>query len=413
MREKQGKGSFTLHLLLYTKQTMRSLNYLKLLAVCTVVLYSCKKNNDDLKPQLGLPTVSTAAITAITGNSAATGGNVTNEGASSVTARGVIWSTGTSALITTVDGAGNGNFTTNLSGLTPFTTYYVKAYATNASGTAYGNLISFKTGGAPPATPVDDDALNLGNPTNALPYPSFPENYLKDNIYYKLAYSQSRGTPVWVAWHLQREDIGSTPRQDDFRGDVNLPGGWYQVQDFSYTASGFDRGHNCPSGDRTLTVPANSSTFLMTNIIPQAPTLNQGPWNGLEDFVRNSLVGTTNEAYIVMGNFGTGGYGSAGTLVNTIDGDKLNVPSKVWKVVVIMPKGNNDLSRINSSTVVLAVNMPNDNRLFTTTGTTDWRNYRTSVAALETEATTYGVPLNLFQRVADSVRPVLKAKIYP
>jgi endonuclease G len=78
-----------------------------------------------------------------------------------------------------------------------------------------------------------------------------------------------------------------------------------------------------------------------------------------------------------------------------------------------MPKGNNDLSRINSSTVVLAVNMPNDNRLYTTGGSIEWRNYRTSVAALETEANAAGVPLNLFQRVADSVRPALKAKIYP
>ena len=78
-----------------------------------------------------------------------------------------------------------------------------------------------------------------------------------------------------------------------------------------------------------------------------------------------------------------------------------------------MPKGNNDLSRINSGTVILAVNMPNDNSRYTTNGTADWRNYRTSVAALETEANAAGVPLNLFQSVADSVRPILKAKIYP
>ncbi|MBK7308199.1 MAG: DNA/RNA non-specific endonuclease [Chitinophagaceae bacterium] len=76
-----------------------------------------------------------------------------------------------------------------------------------------------------------------------------------------------------------------------FGSDVNLPPNWYQVQTASYTSTGFDRGHNCPSGDRTLTIPANSSTFLMTNPIPQAQTLNQGPWNDLEDFVRNSLVG--------------------------------------------------------------------------------------------------------------------------
>jgi endonuclease G len=390
---------------------MKSLNYLRLLAVSTVFLYSCKKNTDDV--QLGLPTVTTTVVTAITGNSATGGGDVSSEGGTPVTARGIIWSTGISAPTTTVDGTGGGSFTSNLSGLAAYTIYYVKAYATNAVGTAYGNTISFKTGGDPPPPPVDDDPLNLGNPTNALPYPAFPENYLKNNNYYTIAYSHNRSIPVWVAWHLQSQDLGSTPRQDDFRADINLPIGWYQVQDYSYNGSGFDRGHNCPSADRTLSIQSNSSTFLMTNIIPQSPNMNQGPWAGLEDFVRNSLVGTTNEAYTVMGNFGTGGYNSSNTLVNDIDAGNVTVPAKIWKVVVIMPKGNNDLSRINSSTVVLTVNMPNDNRLYTTTGTSDWRNYRTSVVSLEAEANAAGVPLNLFQRVADSVRPALKAKVYP
>ena len=396
----------------YTKSSMKSLKYLQLLTVCTVILYSCKKNTDSI--QLALPTVSTTEITAILGNTATAGGNVMSEGGTPVTARGIIWGKGTSALTSTVDGTGAGSFTSSLTGLEPYTIYYVKAYATNANGTAYGNTYTFQTGSAPPPIPVDNDPLNPGNPTNAMPYPFFSENYLKNNNYYTLAYSQSRGIPVWVAWHLQREDLGSTPRQDDFRGDVNLPVGWYQVQTISYSGTGFDRGHNCPSGDRTLSIASNSSTFLMTNIIPQAQILNQGPWNNLEDFVRNSLVGTTNEAYIVMGNYGKGGYNNAsGTIVNTIDNGLVTVPAKIWKVVVILPKGNNDLSRINSNTVVLAVNMPNDNRVYTGGPASDWRTYRTSVAAIETEANAAGVPLNLFQRIADSVRPALKAKIYP
>lgn len=85
------------------------------------------------------------------------------------------------------------------------------------------------------------------------------------------------GTPNWVAWHLQSEDMGSAPRQDDFRSDNTLPSAWYRVVSTSYSGSGFDRGHNCPSADRTSTIAANSSTFYMTNMIPQAPTLNQVP----------------------------------------------------------------------------------------------------------------------------------------
>jgi hypothetical protein len=57
--------------------------------------------------------------------------------------------------------------------------------------------------------------------------------------------------------------------------------------------------------------------------------------------------------------------------------------------------------------------MPNDNRVYTGGAASDWRTYRTSVAAIETDANAAGVPLYLLQRVADSVRPALKAKIYP
>jgi endonuclease G len=222
-----------------------------------------------------------------------------------------------------------------------------------------------------------------------------------------------RGIPVWVGWHLQSEDQGSAPRQDDFRGDPALPAGWYQVQDNSYSGSGFDRGHNCPSADRTSTVAANSSTFLMTNIIPQAPKLNQGPWAGLEDYTR-TLVGTTKEAYIFMGNHGEGGYNFNNLYATTINNGNVTVPEKVWKVVVLMPKGNNDLSRIDSSATVIVVNMPNDNRLYSIggSGNNAWRNYITSIAALETEANANGVSLNMLGTIPSGLRNHLKSKVY-
>ncbi len=266
----------------------------------------------------------------------------------------------------------------------------------------------------PPPAPVvtgDNDPLTPGNPTQAQTLASLPENYLKDNGFYKVAYSKSRGIPVWVGWHLENGDIGSTPRQDDFRGDVQLPAGWYQVQTSDYTGSLFDRGHNCPSGDRTLSISSNSSTFLMTNIIPQAPNMNQGPWAGLEDFTRNTLVGTSNEAFIFMGNTGTGGYNING-LYHTIAGGKVTVPAKIWKVILVIPKGNGDLSRIHSNATVLVVNMPNNNSLYSTSGSTTWRNYITSINALETDANAAGVPLNMLSNVHDSIKTLLKSKVY-
>ncbi len=96
-----------------------------------------------------VPTVSTTAISAITFNTASSGGNVTSDGGASVTARGVCWSTSanpTIALSTkTSDGTGTGSFTSSITGLAPNTLYYVRAYATNSVGTAYGNEVTFTT----------------------------------------------------------------------------------------------------------------------------------------------------------------------------------------------------------------------------------------------------------------------------
>jgi endonuclease G, mitochondrial len=264
-----------------------------------------------------------------------------------------------------------------------------------------------------PVTPGDNDHILLGNPTNAQANAGMGNNYFKDYVYYKIAYSSSRGIPVWVSWHLQSSDVGSTPRQDDFRPDASLPSSWYAVTNASYSNSGFDRGHNCPSGDRTSSVAANSSTFLMTNMIPQAPRLNQGPWEGLEDFIRNDMVGTSNEAFIIMGNYGTGGTATT-TVVNTIDNGFVTVPKMVWKVAVIMPKGNNDLSRLDTSAKVIVVNMPNDNNLYNTSvsGKSAWKNYVVSISQLEQAAATEGLTLDLLSAVNASVKTYLKNKKY-
>ena len=93
-----------------------------------------------------IPSVTTANVTSITANSAVCGGNVTSDGYSTVTARGVCWSTSPNPTISnnkTTNGSGTGSFTSNITGLTANTTYYVRAYATNSKGTAYGEEKSF------------------------------------------------------------------------------------------------------------------------------------------------------------------------------------------------------------------------------------------------------------------------------
>jgi|GEM_PF-932068 len=95
-----------------------------------------------------LPTVTTDDVTSITFTSASCGGNVTSDGKAAVTARGVCWSTSENPTTDdshTTDGSGTGSFTSSLIDLTPDTLYYVRAYATNAVGTAYGSEVSFET----------------------------------------------------------------------------------------------------------------------------------------------------------------------------------------------------------------------------------------------------------------------------
>ena len=104
------------------------------------------------------PTLTTTAISNIDKNTATGGGNVTADGGATVTARGICWSTSQNPTVDgshTTDGTGTGSFTSSMTGLTANTTYYVRAYATNSAGTAYGEQVSFTT--LPDGIPGDVD----------------------------------------------------------------------------------------------------------------------------------------------------------------------------------------------------------------------------------------------------------------
>lgn len=101
------------------------------------------------------PVISTTPVSAITTTSAVSGGNVTDDGGASVISRGVCWDTSDSPVITnnkTSDSEGSGTFTSNLNQLTPNTSYFIRAYATNSAGTSYGSSVSFKTIGDKPTS---------------------------------------------------------------------------------------------------------------------------------------------------------------------------------------------------------------------------------------------------------------------
>ncbi len=128
---------------------MRHLFFLILLAT---ISFNCEKQaelfNGPINPPNILPTITTTAVTSITNTVAVSGGNISTDGGSAITARGVCWSTTVNPVATgnhTTDGSGLGIFTSNISGLTASTLYYVRAYAINSTGTYYGNGISFTT----------------------------------------------------------------------------------------------------------------------------------------------------------------------------------------------------------------------------------------------------------------------------
>jgi hypothetical protein len=98
--------------------------------------------------------LSTVAISTITNTTASSGGNISLDGGAAVTARGAVWDTSTNPTIAlstkTIDGSGIGSFTSSITGLVAGTTYYVRGYATNSVGTAYGNQVVFTTSATPP-----------------------------------------------------------------------------------------------------------------------------------------------------------------------------------------------------------------------------------------------------------------------
>lgn len=465
-----------------------------LLLTVIIGFNSCKENKS-------LPNVSTIEVSVIESYTAICNGNVLDDGGSQVISKGVCWNTKGNPTIAdyrSIDGKGIGEFTSVIKGLLPNTTYYVRAYATNANGTSYSNSINFKTkaelaslsditisavtkttaqftasiisrGGqsilergfcwsknpmptianskialnvntesftgtinnlesgakyyirayaitsagtaysiertftTASETPalVDNDHLLLGNPTYATADIINANNYLMVKPQYCLSYNNSKLTANWVAWHLNSSWLGSVSRQDDFRADNTLPSSWYHVteSDFFYSQYGFDRGHMCPSADRTATVTDNSATFLMTNMVPQSPNNNQIVWENLESYCR-TLAKNGSELYIISGPYGEGGTSAKGTF--TVLKSGVVVPALVWKIALVLPNGNNDLSRITPSTRVIAVVIPNNQEC----SSKPWTSYRVSVDSIE-HLTGY----DFFTSIPKDIQDALEAKV--
>ncbi len=306
---------------------------------------------------------------------------------------GSTWTKVGSTVTTSSTSLTTANFTVNNAGAIRFEVRKISGGTNrinidNISITDYIAPTPTPTATPPPSTSVH---LTMGNPSGATANIAVPTNYLMEKPQYALAYHRDNGRPNWVSWHLDTSWLGSTPRQDDFRPDTTLPAGWYQVLATDFSGSGYDRGHMCPSGDRTSSVANNSATFLMTNMIPQAPTNNQQTWANLESYCR-TLANAGNELYII-----SGGQGSIGTLA----GGHVAIPANTWKVIMVIPSGTNDVSRVTSATRLIAVYLPNNNNVVS-----DWRQYRVSVDTVES-LTSY----NFFSNVSPSIQSSIESVV--
>ena len=321
-------------------------------------------------------------------------------GFSGTAATVVYYWNGSNTLSTTLSGAGSSSVT-----VTPtVTTTYSVTSATSALGctaTISGKYVVITVMNPSDTIPTRDNNLGMGNPSNATTNTSDSNNYLVTKSQYTLSYNNRKGMANWVSWHLSRAWKGSSTRCNCFTQDATLPSGYFKATTTDYTSTGFDRGHLCPSDDRDGSDTDNRATFVMSNISPQSPVLNEQIWGDLEDYCRK-LVYQGNELYIVAGGYGTGGTGSGGGNTNSIASGAINVPSHFWKVILVLPVGINDTTRVHSNSRVIAVDMPN----LQTVNAHTWDYYRVSVDTVEAR-TGY----NFFSNVTDSVENVIESGI--
>jgi endonuclease G, mitochondrial len=224
---------------------------------------------------------------------------------------------------------------------------------------------------------------------------SNPNDFLSVKSGYVLSYNSSRKVPNWVSWELNTSYLGSIDRQDDFRPDSTLPANLPQAQLADYSGSGYDRGHMCPSADRTLTVAANSQTFFLSNMVPQAANNNQGPWATMENDLR-TLARSGRELFVISG-------GTFSATSNEI-GDGVVVPDRTFKVVVVLNAVGQGTSSVTTSTRVIGVMMPNENNQISRTA--DWRSFRVSVDSIEAATGN-----NFLSDVDPAIQSVIEARV--
>lgn len=174
------------------------------------------------------------------------------------------------------------------------------------------------------------------NPSSEFNYASFTgkESLFIHHFGHVLLYSTKHNTPIWVGWTLTSEhSYGDVPRGKKFWADPKIPSE-YRVDWYEYKESGYDRGHMCPAGDNKWDEQAMYDSFYMSNMCPQNPTLNGGPWKDLEESCRKWSQ-TEGSLYIVCGPVYKSSRPEKIGIEHSVD-----VPDGFYKVVLSLRMGN-------------------------------------------------------------------------
>jgi len=195
---------------------------------------------------------------------------------------------------------------------------------------------------------------------------------------YVLSYDQEKNIPRWVSWYLDSTWLGNTKR---YKGGFISDQG---VKSSDYNGSGFDRGHLCPSNERTRDVLSNRNTFLMSNITPQTKSLNQGVWRNLEAFYESKS--REKSIYVI-----------AGTISRTdrrIKG-KIWIPDSCYKIVIVFQ------NEVDSSSEVYSAKMPNIDGI----RNDKWQKYKVTIRELE-----ISTGLNFLSAMGEELQEYLEKK---
>ena len=196
---------------------------------------------------------------------------------------------------------------------------------------------------------------------------------------YTISYNRNRNTPNWVSYEFDATHFGaSVDRCDCFTHDPALPASFTHLTTADYTGAGgfagygIDRGHMARSFDFTSGSLDNAQSYYLSNIIPQASAVNQGPWKLLEDSLGNLARFDGKEVYVIEGVAG-----SKGTIK---DEGKIVIPAAEWKVAIVLPLNHSlaDVHDFNDIDDVIAVIMPNDPKI-----DANWQTYKTTVDEVE------------------------------